>query len=60
MHVPPADSGAMAPDIYTAMQEQLGLKLSPFKGQSRGLGNRPHRAASVELVLSMPLRSTFA
>jgi uncharacterized protein (TIGR03435 family) len=33
MHLPPVDSGAIAPDIYKAMQEQLGLKLSPFKGK---------------------------
>jgi uncharacterized protein (TIGR03435 family) len=30
--LPPVDAGATAPDLYTAMQEQLGLKLSPFKG----------------------------
>jgi uncharacterized protein (TIGR03435 family) len=33
VHLPPVDSGAMAPELYTALQEQLGLKLSPFKGQ---------------------------
>jgi uncharacterized protein (TIGR03435 family) len=33
VNMPPVDSGAMAPGIFTAMQEQLGLKLSPFKGQ---------------------------
>ena len=31
-HLPPGDAGAAAPDLYTSMQEQLGLKLSPFKG----------------------------
>jgi len=33
VHLTPVDSGAVAPGLYTAMQEQLGLKLSPFKGQ---------------------------
>ena len=32
MHLPPSDSGATAPSLYTALQEQLGLKLSPSKG----------------------------
>ena len=31
-HVPAVESGATAPELYTALQEQLGLKLSPFKG----------------------------
>ncbi len=33
VHLPPVDSGATAPDLYTAIQQQLGLKLSKFKGQ---------------------------
>jgi uncharacterized protein (TIGR03435 family) len=32
VHLPPADSGEQAAGLYRAMQEQLGLKLSPFKG----------------------------
>ncbi len=32
-HPAPVDPGDTAPDIYTAVQHQLGLKLSPFKGQ---------------------------
>ena len=32
VHLSAVDSGAAAPDLYTAMQ-QLGLKLSTFKGQ---------------------------
>lgn len=31
-HLPPPESGETAPDIYRAVQEQLGLKLSRFKG----------------------------
>lgn len=33
VHLPPVDSGETAPELYTALQEQLGLKLSRFKGQ---------------------------
>ena len=32
VHLPQADTAAAAPDLYAAMQQQLGLKLSPFKG----------------------------
>jgi uncharacterized protein (TIGR03435 family) len=33
VHLPPPDNpAATAPDLYTALQEQLGLKLSPYKG----------------------------
>lgn len=32
VHLPPADSGTPPPELYTAMQEQLGLKLTPYKG----------------------------
>jgi uncharacterized protein (TIGR03435 family) len=37
VHLPPAESGDLAPGLSTAMQEQLGLKLSPFKGQAEVL-----------------------
>jgi uncharacterized protein (TIGR03435 family) len=33
VHLPPVNSGATAPELHMALQEQLGLKLSPFKGQ---------------------------
>jgi uncharacterized protein (TIGR03435 family) len=34
MPPPPATNGAAPPDLFTAMQEQLGLKLESTKAQA--------------------------